>query len=158
MAAERAVCRKYMAGQAVLAVDVRNQTWMRKSVDELLTENEEEVPDKLLRILRVSAGSRVTMQIMFTVDINWKLIHQEEPPTSENHVNMCKEMAYLLKLAEEFGFGKVHHDCDRVPYLHKYLYRSLTMEAKKRLQKYRIPSWKASSWPLDSAPKKGFCQ
>ena len=146
MAAERAVCRKYMAGQAVLAVDVRNQTWMRKSVDELLTENEEEVPDKLLRILRVSAGSRVTMQIMFTVDINWKLIHQEEPPTSsENHVNMCKEMAYLLKLAEEFGFGKVHHDCDRVPYLHKYLYRSLTMEAKKRLQKYRIPSWKASS-------------
>ena len=90
VAAVNAVMRKYMAGQAALAVDVENRSWLPRPAH---IDVDEKIPEKLLRILRVSAGARITFEVMLGVIIDWRIIQRQAPEGSHQFRDMLSTLA-----------------------------------------------------------------
>lgn len=143
-AAVNAVMRKYMAGQAALAVDVENRSWLPRTQG---NDHEVRIPERLLRVLRVCAGARITFEVMLGVIIDWRIIHRETSFGSERFQAMLAEMTELLQTAEKLGLGKLHYDDRGYPYLHKFLYESLGESVRQLLRQCRLPCY---NWAVGS--------
>jgi len=143
-ASMNAVMRKYMAGQAALAVDVENRSWLPR---QHISDHDEKIPERLLRVLRVCSGARITFEIMIGVIIEWRILQQETSPTSQLFSDMLLDMTELLMIAQKFGFGRMKKDHRGYPYLHKFLYESLPESVRNLMRKCRLPcyNWAAGS-------------
>ena len=138
VAAVNAVMRKYMAGQAALAVDVENRSWLPRPAH---IDVDDKIPEKLLRILRVSAGARITFEVMLGVIIDWRITQRQAPEGSHQFRDMLSDMRDLLGIAEKFGLGKRHEDERGYPYLHKFLFACLPPPVRDLMRKCRLPGY-----------------
>ena len=125
MAALNATCRKFLAGQHVLSVTAREHAWLGRHVEKI---TEPTATDKMLqRLLRCTAGSRVTVASLAAVDIALK--RTLRTPGTKDYDEACTRIKDVRRTLAERGLGQLYDDESEDHYFagQQYLLKYLTI-------------------------------
>ena len=142
MAGLNGTCRKFLAGQHVLSTTAKERAWIGRRVAAI---SEYTATEKMmLRLLRCTAGSKLSVASLTAVDISLKRALRH--PGTLAYDEACANIKEVLRVLQERGLGELFEEYSEdkyfpgQQYLHTYTWHSIDTAARKALLDARIPS------------------
>ena len=135
LASVQFMIKRYLYGQAVLSVTVREQGWLQRVASP--TEKNDAVP-LLLRILRGAPGSTITLDHIFCADLALKRSLEKGAPEAAQLAR--QKVALIWQQLADLGLGELEPlPGDSGYQLRKYHIASLQPGCLAWLRKHRVP-------------------
>ncbi len=149
-AAVRFTHMRYLAGQAILTVSVKEKIWAGREVTHVAVPGD--LVPTLVRILRGTPGAYITLASIKAIDLELK--RDLRYPGTAKFAAATHRLEELWRMLADVGVGQLKRDAFGNKFVHKYARQSLHSNTVRWLEENRVPGYLSGfAAVMDSVPE-----